>query len=94
MRSTPLLLAGLLLSLGAVAAETRTVTLEVTKMDCAACPITVREALLKLPGVESVNIDFKTKRAVVAFDTAKTSIEALTRATADAGFPSSAQRVH
>ncbi len=93
MKSISLLIAGLLLSLGAMATDTRTVTLDVTKMDCAVCPITVRKALEKVPGVGSVKVDFKTKRAVVAFDPAKTSTEALTRATADAGFPSSMQQV-
>jgi mercuric ion binding protein len=93
MKSISLLIAGLLLSLGAMAADTRTVTLDVTKMDCAVCPITVRKALEKVPGVGSAKVDFKTKRAVVAFDPAKTSTEALMRATADAGFPSSVQQV-
>ncbi len=93
MKSISLLIAGLLLSLGAMAADTRTVTLDVTKMDCAVCPITVRKALEKVPGVGSAKVDFKTKRAVVAFDPAKTSTEALTRATSDAGFPSSVQQV-
>ena len=93
MKSTLLLIAGLLVSLGATAADSRTVTLDVTKMDCAVCPITVRKALEKVPGVASAKVDFKTKRAVVAFDPAKTSTEALTRATADAGFPSSLQQV-
>ena len=73
MKSISLLIAGLLLSLGAMAADTRTVTLDVTKMDCAVCPITVRKALEKVPGVGSAKVDFKTKRAVVAFDPAKTS---------------------
>lgn len=93
MKSIPLLIAGLLMSLGSMAADLRTVTLDVTKMDCAVCPITVRKALEKVPGVESAKVDFKTRRAVVAFDPAKTSTEALTRATADAGFPSSLQQV-
>ncbi|WP_341892584.1 mercury resistance system periplasmic binding protein MerP [Variovorax sp. YR752] len=94
MKSISLLIAGLLMSLCAMAADTRTVTLDVTKMDCAVCPITVRKALEKVPGVGSAKVDFKTKRAVVAFDPAKTSTEALTRATGDAGFPSSVQQVH
>ena len=46
-------------------------------------------ALEKVPGVENAKVDFKSKRAIVAFDPAKTSPEALARATADAGFPSS-----
>lgn len=76
------------------AAGSRTVTLDVEKMDCAVCPITVREALKKVPGVESAKVDFKSKRAVVMFDPAKTAPEALTKATADAGSPSKVEQLH
>jgi mercuric ion binding protein len=92
MNFIPVLMASLLGCVGAMAAGSRTVTLDVAKMDCAVCPITVRKALEKVPGVETAQVDFKTKRAVVAFDPAKTSPEALTRATADAGFPSSVKQ--
>ena len=93
MKSIPLLIAALLVSVSAMAAGSRTVTLDVTNMDCAVCPITVRKALEKVPGVDTAKVDFKTKRAVVAFDPAKTSPAALTQATADAGFPSSVKPV-
>jgi len=89
----PILFAALLASASVKADDSRTVTLDVTKMDCAVCPITVRKALEKVPGVETARVDFKTKRAVVAFDPAKTSPAALSRATADAGFPSSVKQV-
>jgi len=89
MKSIPLLIAALLVSVNAMAAGSHTVTLDVTHMDCAVCPITVRKALEKVPGVDSAKVDFKTKHAVVAFDPARTSPDALIRATADAGFPSS-----
>ena len=71
-----------------------TATLSVDNMDCAVCPITVRKALEKVPGVESAKVDFKSKLAVVAFDASKTTPEALTKATADAGFPSSVKQLH
>ena len=93
MRSIPLLIAALLTSLGAMGADSRTVTLDATNMDCAVCPITVRKALEKVPGVDSAKVDLKTKRAVVAFDPAKTSPELLIRATAAAGCPSSMNQV-
>ena len=72
----------------AFAAGARTATLDVDHMDCSACPITVREALKKVPGVTSTKVDLKTKRAVVVFDSAKATPDSLTKATADAGFPS------
>ena len=62
-------------------------------MDCATCPITVRKALEKVPGVEAAKVDFKTKLAVVSFDPAKTKPEALMKATSDAGYPSTLKQV-
>ncbi len=75
------------------AGASRTATLAVHNMGCAVCPITVRKALEKVPGVDSAKVDFNSKRAVVAYDPAKTTLEALTKATADAGFPSSVKQV-
>ncbi len=86
------LLAAALASTTVFAASSRTVTLDVTKMDCAACPITVRTAHEKVSGVESAKVDYKTKRAVVVFDPSKTSPEALSAATAQAGYPSTVRQ--
>lgn len=86
-------LAVLLATSSAFAGGPRTATLDVTKMDCAVCPITVRKALEKVPGVESAKVDLKTHRAVVSFDPSKATPELLTKATADAGFPSSVQQL-
>jgi mercuric ion binding protein len=72
----------------ALAVGSHTVTLDVTNMDCAVCPITVRKALEQVPGVTSAKVDFATKRAEVVFDPAEASVDALTKATADAGYPS------
>ena len=93
MKSIPLLVAALFASVGAMAADSRTATLDVTKMDCEVCPITVRKALERLAGVHGAKVDFESRRAVVAYDPAKTSPEGLTRATADAGFPSTVKHV-
>jgi mercuric ion binding protein len=41
-----------------------------------------------VPGVVGANVDFGSKTAVVTFDPAKTNVDALTKATADVGFPS------
>lgn len=69
-------------------AATQTVTLSVPGMNCAACPITVRKALAKVPGVGRIDVDLERREAKVTFDDAKTSADALTRATRDAGYPS------
>lgn len=69
-------------------AAQKTVTLVVARMTCATCPITVKKALTKVEGVSRAVVDFETKEAVVTFDDAKTTVAALTRATTDAGYPS------
>jgi periplasmic mercuric ion binding protein len=79
--------------LGAPAfAATKTVTLSVSNMTCAACPITVKKALSKVDGVEKTEVSYENKEAVVTYDDAKTNVEALTEATANAGYPSDVKR--
>ncbi|MBI1424311.1 MAG: mercury resistance system periplasmic binding protein MerP [Gammaproteobacteria bacterium] len=82
-----------ILALAAVAAPawaaTQTVKLSVPGMTCGACPITVRTALKRVAGVENVNIDEAQKLVAVTFDDAKTNVQSLTKATKDAGYPSS-----
>ena len=75
------------IALPAVAAQ-KTVVLSVPGMNCAACPITVRKALGKVAGVQSVKATLEPPEAVVTFDDATTSIEKLTEATKGAGYPS------
>lgn len=69
-------------------ADTRTVKLSVPSMNCAMCPITVRKALDKVDGVKQADVDYKTKSAVVVYDDQKASVDLLTKATEDAGYPS------
>ncbi|MDX1465169.1 MAG: mercury resistance system periplasmic binding protein MerP [Halomonas sp.] len=66
----------------------QTVTLSVPGMTCAACPITVKVALQQVGGVSRVEVNYPDREAVVTFDDTRTTLEALTRATADAGYPS------
>lgn len=89
MRSIP----RLLLVLTAVAAAPalaapRQVTLTVPTMDCATCPVTIRLALMKVPGVSKAVVSYRHRTAQVSFDDAKTDVAALTRATEGAGYPS------
>ncbi len=69
-------------------AATQTVTLSVPGMNCAACPITVKKALTKVAGVSKIDVSLDRREARVTFDDAKASVETLTRATKDAGYPS------
>ena len=73
-------------------AATQTVTLAVPGMTCAACPLTVKQAISKVDGVNKVNVSFDKREAVVTFDDAKASVQKLTQATENAGYPSSVQR--
>ena len=73
-------------------AAARTVTLAVPSMDCPVCPITVKKALTGVPGVSRVDVNFDKRVAIVTFDDAKTSVEALTQATRNAGYPSTLAR--
>ncbi len=73
-------------------AATTIVTLSVPGMTCNACPITVKKALSKVTGVQKVEVSFEKREAVVTFDDAKTSVEALTMATQNAGYPSTVKQ--
>ncbi len=71
----------------AIAAE-QTVTLKVDGMTCASCPYQVQRALKGVTGVTSVKASLADQEAVVVFDDATTTVAALTKATTEAGFPS------
>jgi mercuric ion binding protein len=78
---------GVVLTAPAWAAD-KTVTLSVSGMTCAACPVMVKKALNKVDGVQKAEVSYEKKEAVVTYDDAKTSVEALTKATEAAGYPS------
>jgi mercuric ion binding protein len=69
-------------------AAPQTVTLAVSNMTCAACPITVKKALSRVPGVTEVSVSNEKKQATVVFDDTQTTAAALARATTDVGYPS------
>ena len=69
-------------------AASKTVTLSVPGMTCAACPITIKKALTEVDGVTDAEVSFDKKEAVVTFDDAKTDVSTLIEATTDAGYPS------
>lgn len=84
------IVAGLILASLAVPATAamKTVTLSVPGMNCATCPITVKKALGKVDGVTKTEVNLEKRSAVVTFDDMRTNFDALTRATGDAGYPS------
>ena len=82
------------LSIPSAFAAQKTVTLDIPGMDCEICPITVRTALKKLPGVISATATPATKEEVVVYDDAKTDIKHIMNATAQAGYPASVKGAH
>ena len=74
-------------------AAPQTVTLSVPGMTCAACPVTVKQALSRVSGVDKIGVSLERKEVVVSFDDTKTNVAALTKATENAGYPSSVQTV-
>jgi mercuric ion binding protein len=73
---------------GAATAAPRQVTLSVPTMDCDTCPVTIRVALMKVPGVSRAVVSYTRRNAKVTFDDARTSVAVLTKATEAAGYPS------
>jgi len=73
---------------GAALAAPRQVTLTVPTMDCATCPVTIRVALLKVPGVSKAVVSYARRDARVSYDDAQATVADLTRATDAAGYPS------
>jgi len=91
MRTLILMLCLVALPITALAGETKTVTLAVDGMTCNMCPITVKKALRKVPGVSEVTAKYEGDGvgwARVSFDPARVKVEDLTRATEQAGYPS------
>lgn len=69
-------------------AASQQVTLTVPTMDCETCPVTIKVALLKVPGVSRAVVSYAHRNAKVTFDDTKTNVSALTKATEAAGYPS------
>ena len=89
------MLAGAIVALllaAAAWASPKTITLNVSGMTCAACPITVKKAIEKVPGVSKVEVRFEKKQVLVTFDDAKTNADALVKATTDGGYPSQPEK--
>lgn len=80
-------LTALVLGTGAAFAGERTVTLAVENMTCASCPYIVKKSIAAVPGVSKVEVSYETKTAVVTFDDTKTGLDAVTAASANAGYP-------
>ena len=65
---------------------TKTTVLAVPDMTCGHCEMSVKEALVGLPGVESVEADHVTGRVEVSHEEEKRNQERFGRAVEDAGY--------
>lgn len=88
MKKFTLVFACLMLLVSPSWAATRTVVLSVPDMSCAACPVTVKKSLRQVEGVLKADISLDKRIAIVTYDDARTTIQALMQATTDAGYPS------
>ena len=65
------------------------VALAITGMTCSHCVAAVKKALAAVPGVGEVEVTLSPPRAVVSRDPSRATVEMLTKATAEEGYPSS-----
>ena len=91
MKTQLLALAAAALMAGPAFAAQKQVTLSVPTMDCDTCPVTIRVALMKVPGVSKAVVSYARRNAKVTYDDSKTDVAALTKATEAAGYPSFAE---
>jgi len=94
-RVSHLFAVGVLVAIGVVSAsagEPKRVVLDVPSMNCALCPLTVRTALERVPGVIKARASYEPKRAEVLYDPDKVSPEALAKALGDAGYPATVDK--
>ena len=75
-------------------AKQQTVKLNVPTMDCATCPITIKAALSKVPGVSNVKVSYEKREAVIVYDDAHASVADLKKATEDVGYPAMLKTAH
>ena len=76
----------------AAAAHSQTATFAVANMTCATCPISVKTAMKGVPGVQSVNVNFEKKTAVVVFDPSQVKPAVIAAASTGVGYPATLVR--
>ena len=73
-------------ALPAISAE-QTVSMNIERMSCALCPVTVRKAIERVDGVQHVELDYDAKTATVTFDDSNTTSAEIAQASTDVGYP-------
>ncbi len=85
---TGALAASFIFAASAVSAAIVEVKLTVYGMTCPSCPLIVQGAISAVDGVQTVTVSLEQQSAVVVYDDAVTTIDAILQATADYGYPS------
>ena len=80
------------LELPAFAGEPVRLVLDIPGMNCPLCPISVRKALERVPGVIEAKADLATKTAEAKYDPDKVSPELLAKTVTNAGYPASIKK--
>lgn len=62
-------------------------TFAIGNMTCPTCPITVKTAMSRVPGVKTVKIDFAAKTATVTYDPSVATPAKIAAASTGIGFP-------
>ena len=73
-------------ALPAISAEQK-FSLNIERMSCTLCPLTVRKAMERVDGVQHVDVDYDTKTATVTFDDSNTTSAEIAQASTDVGYP-------
>lgn len=71
----------------AAPATLQTKTFAIGNMTCPTCPITVKTAMSRVPGVKTVKIDFAAKTATVTYDPSVATPAKIAAASTGVGFP-------
>ena len=64
----------------------RDITIPISGMTCAACARAVERSINKLPGINEVNVNLATEKAMVVYDTSKVRISVIKDAISKAGY--------
>lgn len=73
----------------AAASTLATASFAIENMTCATCPISVRNAMMRVEGVTAVDVDFDSKIATVEYDPAIATPQAIGAASDAVGYPAS-----
>lgn len=81
------LLLALIISFAQAETSPSEVKLSIPNMVCVSCEMVIEEAIFQLTGVTGIEFDGEAKTALIRFDQALTSVDAILVASEEAGYP-------